>query len=245
MGQLSCLTAGRSRTAKQTGIIIETFIVLDNCLINFEWYGEIMFETYSKVTNSLVDMVNSSRGLNRQTRNALVPSEVRKAFKDGTKLAVELGLVIDGVSEMSARLSGGKVMATTADALFTRMGDEHTGFFSLTTDSGLEQKTPPRHMDWHQSLYANEDIHWVLYCQSPAILRAANSHTLPDPGVLVDAAELLQYVDFADPDPETIGAASVEASMLLIPQHGLLSWGGDVYEAIVKAEILGRVYRSM
>ena len=204
-----------------------------------------MFETYSKVTNSLVEMVNSSRGLNRRTRNALVPSEVRKAFKDGAKLAVELSLVIDAVSEMSARLSGGKMMATTAEALFTRMGNEQTGFFSLTTDTSLDQKAPPRHMDWHQSLYDNEEIHWVLYCQSSAILRAANSHTLPDAGVLVDAAELLQAVDFADPEPEAIGAASVKASMLLIPQHGLLSWGADVYEAIVKAEILSRVYDSM
>ncbi len=88
-----------------------------------------MFETYSKFTNSLVDMVNSSRGLNRRTRNALVPSDVRKAFKDGARLAVELGLVLDTVSEMSARLSGGKMMATTADTIFTRMGDEQTGFF--------------------------------------------------------------------------------------------------------------------
>ncbi len=204
-----------------------------------------MFETYSKFTNSLVDMVNSSRGLNRRTRNALVPSDVRKAFKDGARLAVELGLVLDTVSEMSARLSGGKMMATTADAIFTRMGDEQTGFFSLTTDTSLEQKTPPRHMDWHQRLYVNEDIQWVLYCQSPSILRAANSHALPDPGMLLDAAKMLQQVDFADPNAESIAAASTDASMLLIPQHGLLTWGADVYEAVIKAEILARVYSAM
>jgi ribulose-5-phosphate 4-epimerase/fuculose-1-phosphate aldolase len=204
-----------------------------------------MFETYSKFTNSLVDMVNSSRGLNRRTRNALVPSEVRKAFKDGAKLAVELGLVIDTVSEMSARLSGGKVLATTAEALFTRMGDLHTGFFSLISDTSLEQKAPPCHMDWHQALYAIEDINWVLYCHSPAILKAANSKTLPDPGVLVDAAELLQAVDFTDPEAGAIASASEKASMLLIPQHGLLSWGADVYEAIVKAEIIAWVFEAM
>lgn len=204
-----------------------------------------MFETYSKFTNSLVDIVNSSRGLNRRTRNALVPSEVRKAFKDGAKLAVELGLVMDSVSEMSTRLSGGKLLATTAGAMFTRMGDEDTSFFSLSTDVGLEQKAPPRHMGWHQALYANEGIHWVLYCQSPVILRAANNHSLPDPAVLADVAELLQAVDFADPEAEAIATASKEASMLLIPQHGLLTWGADVYETIVKAEILARVFESM
>jgi len=205
-----------------------------------------MFETYSKFTNSLVDMVNSSRGLNRRTRNALVPTEVRKAFKDGAKLAVELGLVLDTVSEMSARLSGGKMLATIEDAMFTRMGDEQTGFFSLTTDSGLEeQKSPPRHFNWHQALYADEEVQAVLYCHSPALLRAANSHSLPDIAVLVDAAELLQAVDFADPEAEAIATASKEASMLLIPQHGLLTWGADVYETIVKAEILARVFESM
>jgi ribulose-5-phosphate 4-epimerase/fuculose-1-phosphate aldolase len=190
-------------------------------------------------------MVNSSRGLNRRTRNALVPGEIRKTFKEGARLAVELGLVIDTVSEMSARLSGGKMMATTAEAMFARMGDADTGIFSLTTNTGLEQKAPPRHLDWHQSLYADEDILWVLYCQSPAILRAANQHILPDPGVLVDAAERLQHVDFAEPEAAAIRAASTQASMLLIGQHGLLTWGGNLYEAVVKAEIVARVLEAM
>lgn len=204
-----------------------------------------MFETYSKVTNSLVDLVNANRGLNRRTRNALVPSEVRKAFKDGAKLAVELGLVIDTISEMSARLPGGKMIATTKASFFTRLRDADTGIFSLTTDTGLEQKEPPRHMDWHQILYAHEDIQAILYCQPPGVLRAANKHTLPAANILADAADLLQHVDFADPNAEAIAEASAEASMLLIPQHGLLTWGTDVYEAVVKAEVLARVYAAL
>lgn len=204
-----------------------------------------MFETYSKVTNSLVDLVNSSRGINRRTRNALVSGEVRKAFKDAARLAVELGLVVDTISSMSVRLSGGKLLATIAGAMFTRMDDEETGFFSLTSQAGLENKEPPLHFDWHQKVYEREGVHAVLFSHAPVILRNAHLHKLPAPDLMTDAAELLQRVDIADPDAEAIGAASREASMLLIPQFGLLTWGQDVFEAVVKAEVLRCVYEAM
>ena len=200
-----------------------------------------MFENYSRITNSLVDLVNSQRGLNRRTRNALVPGELRKAFKDGAKLAVELGLVIDTLSEMSARLSGGKMMATTAEAIFTRLEEEYVGIFSMTTNVALEQKDPPCHFAWHQRLYANEDIQAVFYCQSPAIISVVNANTLPDARILSDAKELIREAVFVEPDVEAIGNAFDKASMLLIPQHGLLTWGEDVYQAIVKAEFMNRV----
>lgn len=200
-----------------------------------------MLNSYKRLTNSLVDIVNSQRNLSRRTRNALVSKEQRTQFRNGVKLAVDSGLTLDLISEVSIRIHGGKIMATVEAAYLSDLQDEQIGYFSQKNSKSLENKLPPRHLKWHQSIYSYETIHAGLFCQPAAALWAASQEKLPNLDLLLDAKSLISSLAFVAPDEESIDAVINTAGALLIPHHGLFVWGVDLYQAVAKAQIINRI----
>ena len=98
-----------------------------------------MLQKYQKLTLSLVDMVNRSRGRKTQTLNALASVQTRHTFVETFKTAHRLGLTAGTMSELSMRIGGNKLLITPSMAW-----PESLGIADLVIAAIENDKNPPK-----------------------------------------------------------------------------------------------------
>jgi len=204
-----------------------------------------MFESYKKLTNSIVGFVNSQRKLGKRTQNAIVPRNERFAFIETLRWAFAQNLTLDMFSEASCRLKSGKMLMTVEGIQFSRINEESVGIFSLSGGSTLESKLPPRHFEWHQAIYQHPNHSAVLYCHPAAALMAAQKEILPDLDSVIDAKSFLGGAALVKPDPQAIQESAKNANLLLVPGYGLIAIGANLSEAVTRAEIFSRLCETI
>ncbi|MBU0690890.1 class II aldolase/adducin family protein [bacterium] len=107
----------------------------------------------------------------------------------------------------------------------------------------------------HKIIYlGRSDVNCILHVHSPGLTAFAAAHKLPDMSILTEAAMAIgeiALVPYAQPGSEEMGLklldASSTASVYLLSNHGALSVGGTVTEALhrlERAEFLARVELS-
>ena len=184
----------------------------------------------ARVSTDIVMLVNGQRRVSDKTRRALVPSKLRTELVDAAKRAAERGLVVANLSEISARVGGGRLVINRQGAWLADLSAGDLAVLPARSDRSILGLAPSRHAAWHRLIYESTEAAAVLLCQPASALLAAGLNRSPDP------ADLVGDLMVVEPQDRTIKAALEGRSALLIRGHGLLVWGPSPMAAVGLAE---------
>jgi ribulose-5-phosphate 4-epimerase/fuculose-1-phosphate aldolase len=197
-----------------------------------------LFGRLADISTNIVMFVNSQRKIDAKTRKAFIPSTTTKALIEVAHLTAERRLAVDYLAEISVRLTGDKLAINIEDSKFSRLSENDFTVASLTHDRILTNIAPSRHLKWHRQAYITTPAGAVLLCQPVSAVISARLALLPDPELLVDAAQVIGTVGCVPPEDEAIQRALSEHRAILIKGYGLLVWGRDPFDVLALAEII-------
>jgi len=200
-----------------------------------------MLETYKRLANQLVGVVNNQQRMGKKTREAFASREVRKGFLEAVRLLADQSFCAGVLSEASLRLAGGKVLATVDGAFFAAMKEDRLGVFALASEWSMEGQVPPLHLNWHRLVYANTDARAVILCQPSAATLLAHRRVEPLAQVLVDAADAIGGYALVEADDAAMQAKMDAVKLLALPGYGVLCWGDDLMQAIARVQAFERL----
>jgi ribulose-5-phosphate 4-epimerase/fuculose-1-phosphate aldolase len=200
-----------------------------------------MLETYKRLANQLVGVVNNQQRMGKKTREAFASREVRKGFLEAVRLLADQSFCAGILSEASLRVAGGKVLATVNGAFFPAMKEDRLGIFALVSDWAMEGQVPPLHLNWHRLVYANTDARAVVLCQPAAATLLAHRRVEPLAQVLVDAADAIGGYALVEADDAAMQAKMDAVKLLALPGYGVLCWGDDLMQAIARVQAFERL----
>ena len=153
---------------------------------------------------------------------------------------------------LSARLSDSRILLTKTGIEKRTLSASGLVEVDLTDDSPQEVTS-----EWpmHRLIYRNRtDVNCILHVHSPGLTAFAAARKLPDMKLLTEAAMAIgemALVPYAQPGTDEMGTKlldkSATASVYLLSNHGALSVGTTVTEALhrlERAEFLARVELS-
>lgn len=210
-------------------------------------------ETYQYLTGSLKQRSSlNSPDLGRRLRDTLLPRTVREAFLAQVRLTAERGLTAGMLAEASRRLDEKKFIITGRSCWAANV-DENDLKIAATHDRWvIDVDELPAHAELHRLIYRETDAGAVLLSQPAAALAVAARGIKPAAELLAGAAAdvgnlvCYEFDEVSDLSDEK-GAANLELTAviserraLLLPGHGLLTWGEDLNQAIARAEMVDR-----
>ncbi|KAA3647309.1 MAG: class II aldolase/adducin family protein [Chloroflexi bacterium] len=203
-----------------------------------------MLKGYQRVTNQIVSMVNQNRGLGTRTRNALAPRKVRQDYLKQSGLAAVAGLTAGNLAEASIRLQGGRLLINTKDSWLADLSDDDLCITTINnTEETLHSAPPPRHVRWHQQLYARQSCQAVVLLQPSAALAFAASEKELDVSRLKDAVHVVGAVPILD--PEQVEEHASHSTSMLIRGYGVLAVGSSLPGVIARVETFNRWCEAM
>ncbi len=178
-------------------------------------------------------------------------AELRRALVEATRAAAAAGLVCSSEGNFSVRLEGGRFLITPSGVDYLSMGP---GDLVLVGGSGepLEAgKVPSVETPTHLAVYgAREDVRAVIHTHPPystalAVLRIplpeVVEEVIPVVGGRVEVAE---YAPFGTERlARNVVRALGERNAVLMANHGLLTCGRDLREALRNALIVEKAAR--
>ncbi len=200
-----------------------------------------MLETYKRLANQLVGIVNTQQRLGKKTREAFASREVRKGFLEAVRLLADQSFCAGVLSEASLRLMKGKVLATVNGTFFPAMKEDRLGVFALASEWSMEGQVPPLHLNWHRLVYANTDARAVILCQPSAATLLAQRRVEPLVQALVDAADAIGGYALVEAEDAAMQAKMGGVKLLALPGYGVLCWGDDLMQAIARAQAFERL----
>lgn len=200
-----------------------------------------MLETYKRLTNQLVGLVNNQQRLGKKTREAFASREVRKNFLEAVRLLADRSFCAGVLSEASLRLMGGKVLATVNGTFFPAIKEDRLGIFALASEWTMEGQEPPPHLNWHRLVYANTDAKAVIFCQPAAATLLAYRRVEPLAQALTDAVQAIGGYALVEADDAAMQQKLNEVKLLALPGYGVLCWGDDLMQAAARVEAFERL----
>lgn len=201
-----------------------------------EWH---MFTAYKNLTLAIVRFVNAPRQQNYEHyrhKYLLKPTQKAELLEAG-RLVVERRLAQAGTGEISLRLSSDQLASNARHRDLARLDDEQLLITSL------EQTGPaaPRHLAWHQAVYAGTAAQGVVLGQPPYTLVLAHSGLSPLEVIAPEIAEAIGGITLLSGSEATTEALPDLAShhhALIVPQVGALVWGSSLPDAVARLEAL-------
>lgn len=196
-----------------------------------------MLKGYQRLANNLVSLVNSRERVDRKTRDALAPKRLRESLLATARQCHKSGLVAGSLGEVSLRLSGSRVIYTTAGVLFSQIEDCHLAISSIPIEYSSTNYPLPLNMAYHQSVYGHTEAQAVLFCQPAAVLALLARGLKLQPELMTDAINVTGQVGVLAAQQQVGGMLDTHGA-LLIPGKGLLSWGHSLEHSLDKAEVI-------
>ncbi len=201
-----------------------------------------MFKGFQQLTIKIVNLVNSPRKTQRIIRSASVPRMILKDFVYSIKQMEEKGFFISSLSEVSLRISTGKLLITPKDTPVGGISEECLLTTSVNPERDDELPNLPRHVDWHRSIYLNCEANCVALCQPLFTCIAAGRMRKPEEDILMDAGDVLRMIKCVKLSDLDLKECTEEEGILLIQSIGILVWGKDVDTVVSRIEVLERIY---
>ena len=198
-----------------------------------------MLESYKKLTNNIVGLVNKYCVPEKKTANALAPKSVRISFLTAVKIAGKKPFVIGQLSEASRRLTGGRFLVTRAGAHFAFIKEDDIDIFSEKINWSLCNMSPPQHIEWHRMLYRNTKAGALLICY-PLNAQKLWMHKISPDFSLVNGSEeiIAGYAFSKESQSAKIISLMQKNHVLLVEKQAVLAWGTDLMDALARVEAL-------
>lgn len=200
-----------------------------------------MLQKYQKLTLSLVELVNRSRGRKAQTLDALASEQTRHTFVETFKTAHRLGLTAGTMSELSMRISGSKLLITPSRAWPESLGIADLVVAAIEHDWVDAQTEPPEFLGWHQAIYASSDSQAILFSQPAACVALCGLRIEMDLNQRTLFAAHSGGVVWAEPETDTIVDALKDHAVVLLHEHGMIARGGNLDEAVARSNTAERL----
>lgn len=211
-------------------------------------------ETYQYLSGSLGRRaIIGNPDLGRRVRDTLVPRRIREDFIAHVRLAAGRGLTAGALAETSLRLDADKFVITARDCWAANISEADLMVAALHDRWVANPAEMPRHVALHRLIYRETAAGAVLLSQPAAALVVAARRVMPVPALLVAAAadvgELVCYepsgleeplTEIEEADSTLLKTIIGERHALLMPGHGLLTWGESLGQAIARAEAVDR-----
>lgn len=200
-----------------------------------------MLQKYQKLTLSLVDMVNRSRGRKTQTLNALASVQTRHTFVETFKTAHRLGLTAGTMSELSMRIGGNKLLITPSMAWPESLGIADLVIAAIENDWVDAQTEPPEFLGWHQAIYASSDSQAILFSQPAACVALGGLQRELDLNQRPVFAAHSGGIAWAEPETGAIVDALKDHAVVLLHDQGMIARGGSLDEAVARSDTAERL----
>lgn len=155
-----------------------------------------------------------------------------------------LGLAFCSSGNMSCRAGDGAVLLTATGSWFGRIDDRSVSICELSTGKQLNSVRPSVESRFHLGILREmQDVNVVLHFQSPYATAIAAGYKLPDNFNVI--LEMPYYIgepvmiDFYPPGSQqladTVVATAKNTAMVIIRNHGMVTYGKTFDEAIQRA----------
>ncbi|MBN2065117.1 MAG: class II aldolase/adducin family protein [Sedimentisphaerales bacterium] len=154
------------------------------------------------------------------------------------------GLAFCSSGNMSVRADNGTALLTATGSWFGRIGPESIAICQLETGKPLNSVRASVESRFHLGiLRSNPEVNVVLHYQSPYATAIAAGHKLPDNfNVILEVPYYIGQpvmIDFLPPGSQQLADSVIEAaaksSMVVIRNHGMVTYGKNFEEAIQRA----------
>jgi len=195
-----------------------------------------MFDSYKRVTHSIVNMVSAVSRPTIKTVDALVPRAKRKQFLNDLVIAGKHHILAGTLSEASIRVGKEYFLSPGASRHLMDLSEEDLDVFSIVSDWALKKLPPPTHKLWHQWAYQLTPAKAVMIVHPIYVYKSwlaekklidpglGGLFSLPEELIVSEGGEVLQNI--------------VDHPFMLIPGQGLLAWGNELRPLIWKIDEL-------
>ena len=198
-----------------------------------------MFKRYQRATLDVVGMVNANRSLQTRLSQSIARVQ-REHLLTVARASLDYGLAAGRLSEVSLRVTGGKLLLTMRGAWFGALTERQLVVCGGEPNAALDTPELPLHVDLHRAIYAATEAKAVLLMQ-PAALMTIARQGVPNDTLLDSHAALFQAawddaggIAFLDsPASESVYAATAQG-VIVIRGVGALAHGGDGNDALAR-----------
>lgn len=200
-----------------------------------------MLQKYQKLTLSLVELVNRSRGRKAQTLDALASEQTRHTFVETFKTAHRLGLTAGTMSELSMRIGGSKLLITPFRAWPESLGIADLVVATIEDEWVDAHAEPPEFLGWHKAIYASSDAQAILLSQPTACIVLGGLREVMDLNHRTVFAAHSGGVAWAEPETDAIVAALKDHAIVLLHEHSMIARGESPDEAVARSDTAKRL----
>jgi len=159
-----------------------------------------MFESYKRITNSVVNWISHIRAGNRGFNNLLVSRDVQSNFLESVKYADSKPFVLYSFVEISIRYSQTNIMAVKTNAQLRNIKADDIGVHMLNKALTIKGQLPPKHIDLHKVIYNHSNSRAVFLYHPHYVYVLQHRGMMPDDALLPKAKEILGGYDVVSLD---------------------------------------------
>ncbi|NPV87748.1 MAG: class II aldolase/adducin family protein [Anaerolineae bacterium] len=200
-----------------------------------------MFDRLSKASRDVVNLVSTQSRVDAKTRDILIPRPTRKILVETARLVFEENLSAGFLSELSMRLSGGKMAINALNTSFATLSEGDFAILNLNNGKTVTSVIPSRRVGWHCLAYNLTNANFAILCQPVASMIMAHKMALPDFALFEDAEEAIDRITCSTPDDDTLRKLIPENHAILIRGCGLFVWGETPQSTLARAALVNRL----
>ncbi len=194
-----------------------------------------MFETYKKITNSLVNWISHVRSGSRGYNRSIVPRAIQSKFLESIKYGASKPFVLDSLVEMSIRYSPSNILTVGSDVILQNITADDLSVQLLKKATIITGSPSLNHIDFHKQIYFNSVSKAVLLCHPQNVFVLYHKKISPDFSIFPDSMQITG--GFSVTSPDDFSAEIKNHHLLLIPEIGLFSHANELVDAINQVEV--------
>jgi ribulose-5-phosphate 4-epimerase/fuculose-1-phosphate aldolase len=196
-----------------------------------------MLNAYKNLTNAIVNRVNNTIRPTNKTLEILASKKVRKEFVDQVTFGVQRNLLLNAVSEVSIRLQRDFLLTYKPGSLLSDIQEEDLVYYSFKTGQIQKSLDLPGHLDWHQSIYQNEEANAVVISHPVYLFKHFSKISQGNEKRIFRTFDFQPGIQTCSLGVE-IKSLFAQHPYILVEGCGLVAWGARLDEVLANIEYL-------
>lgn len=194
-----------------------------------------MYDTYKRITNSLVNWISHVRSGGRGFNESLVSRAIQSRFLESIIYGASKSFVLDSLAEMSIRYSPSNILTVGSNVILQNITADDLSVHSVNKEIIIKGSAYPNHINLHKQIYTNSDSKAVLLCHPHNVFVLYHKKKTPDFSTFPEALQMAG--GFSVTSPNDFSTEIKNNQLLFIPEIGLFSHAHDLVDAINQVEV--------
>lgn len=195
-----------------------------------------MLESFKRVTNAVVGLVNRAGVNNSRAVAALAPQEERISFLSSVRRCGSQGFSLGSLSEASLRITKTRFLTIPKGLIFSLADKKDVVVYDLNADAFVSQVEAPTNLEIHKLVYRSTNHKALLLCHPKWTFRLFSGGRNLDYSSFPALENMIGEVEVGE--VEALVQLLSTHSLIFIRNIGLLSLGETLDQALERVELL-------